>query len=201
LPTCCRGWGGPFIGLFQQNGADQAGDGALVGKDADDIGAALDLAVEALDGVGAVDLGAVLAREVHVGEHVMFGGVHQFGQLRHFRAELVGDAAPLGVGGGRIGFGESGPYPAETRRRWVLPACAVALRMKWRRQLLPGCRQDLGHGGLQPFMGIRRRAASLLLTQHPEDLLLREPAPPHALASSFRRTLPKNGGIPVAQVT
>lgn len=42
---------GPFVGLFEENGADEADDSGLVGKDADDIGAALDLAVEALAGV------------------------------------------------------------------------------------------------------------------------------------------------------
>jgi hypothetical protein len=33
------------------------GDGGFVGEDADDFGATLDLAVEALDGIGAVQLG------------------------------------------------------------------------------------------------------------------------------------------------
>jgi hypothetical protein len=64
-----------------------------------------------------VDLGAVLARKVHVGEHVVLGGVHQFGQLGDLGAELVGDAAPLDVGGGRIGFGESGP--AQRQSGWL----------------------------------------------------------------------------------
>ncbi len=31
---------GPFVILFEQDGADQADDGGLVGKDADDIGCA-----------------------------------------------------------------------------------------------------------------------------------------------------------------
>jgi hypothetical protein len=39
---------GPFIVLLKQDGADQAGNGVLVGKDADDVGAALDLAIKAL---------------------------------------------------------------------------------------------------------------------------------------------------------
>jgi hypothetical protein len=38
--------------LLQEDGADQAGDGRLVRKDADHLGAALDLAVEALERVG-----------------------------------------------------------------------------------------------------------------------------------------------------
>ena len=44
---------GPFIVLLEQDGADEADDGGLVGEDADDLGAALDLAVEALERVGA----------------------------------------------------------------------------------------------------------------------------------------------------
>ena len=54
--------------------------------DDDDLGAALDLASEALNGVCAVDFGSVLAREVRVGQDVMLGGVHQLGQLWHLGA-------------------------------------------------------------------------------------------------------------------
>ena len=50
----------PFIVLFGEDGADEAGDGGFVGKDADDVGAALDLAVETLQRIGGVQLGAVL---------------------------------------------------------------------------------------------------------------------------------------------
>src|SRR6202165_6213384 len=40
---------GPFIVALKQDGADQAGDGFLVGEDADDLGPALDLAVSPLE--------------------------------------------------------------------------------------------------------------------------------------------------------
>ena len=53
----------PFVVLFEQDGTDETPDGGLVGEDADDLGAPLDLAVEALDRVAAVDL----AREVNAG--------------------------------------------------------------------------------------------------------------------------------------
>ena len=52
----------PFVVLLEQDGADEAGDGFLVGEDADDIGAPLDLADQPLDGVGGVQLGAMLRR-------------------------------------------------------------------------------------------------------------------------------------------
>jgi hypothetical protein len=40
--------------LLEQDGADQPGDAGLIGEDADDIGAALDLLVEAFERIGAV---------------------------------------------------------------------------------------------------------------------------------------------------
>src|SRR5262245_66561332 len=45
---------GPFIIVFEQDSADEAGDGVVVGKDTDDVSSAFDLTVEALDGVCAV---------------------------------------------------------------------------------------------------------------------------------------------------
>src|SRR6266481_7876292 len=44
----------PFIVLLEQYRADQPNNGGLIGEDADDIGAPLDLFVEALERVGAV---------------------------------------------------------------------------------------------------------------------------------------------------
>src|ERR1700751_5063830 len=44
----------PFIVLLEQYRADQPNDGGLIGEDADDIGAPLDLFVEPLERVGAV---------------------------------------------------------------------------------------------------------------------------------------------------
>ena len=48
--------GGPLIILFQEQRADESHDSIVVGEDADDIGTALDLAIEALERVGGVDL-------------------------------------------------------------------------------------------------------------------------------------------------
>ena len=50
---------GPFIVLFQEDSPDEADDGLVVGEDADDRGAPLDLVVQALDRVGRVQLGPV----------------------------------------------------------------------------------------------------------------------------------------------
>ena len=44
----------PFVTLFHEDGADQARYRGLIGEDADDLGAALDLAVRPLDRIRAV---------------------------------------------------------------------------------------------------------------------------------------------------
>jgi hypothetical protein len=55
---------GPLVVLLEQDRPDEAGDGGLVGEDADDLGAALDLAIEALERVGRVELCPVLGGKV-----------------------------------------------------------------------------------------------------------------------------------------
>src|SRR5881227_1497867 len=50
----------PFIVLLEQYRADQPDDRGLIGEDTDDIGAPLDLFVEPLERVGAVQFAAVL---------------------------------------------------------------------------------------------------------------------------------------------
>jgi hypothetical protein len=59
---------GPFVVLLEQECADEPDDGIVVGKDADDIGAALDLAVETFDGIGNryKNLGATIPDAVFV---------------------------------------------------------------------------------------------------------------------------------------
>ena len=60
------------------------------------------LLVQTLDRVRAVQLCAVLAREGHVGQHVMLAGVHEIGQLGPARAQLLGHLAPGLAGMGAV---------------------------------------------------------------------------------------------------
>src|SRR5262249_2734277 len=87
---------------------DQAGDGVLVGEDADDVGAALDLAIETLQRIGAVDLGSVILVEAHKGKNIGFGLVHQRGQFGDFGSELIGHLAPLQAGHVGVLLGKGG---------------------------------------------------------------------------------------------
>lgn len=76
---------------------------------ADDIGAALHLLVQAFDGIRAVQLGAVLARKGHVGQHIVLAVVRQIGQLGPSRAQLLGHLAPCLAGMGAVGLIEGLP--------------------------------------------------------------------------------------------
>jgi hypothetical protein len=53
----------PFVILFEKDGADQASDRLLVGEDADDLGPTLLLAIDPLERIGRVDLGAMILTE------------------------------------------------------------------------------------------------------------------------------------------
>jgi hypothetical protein len=82
------------------------------------VGAALDFAVHPLEGVGASDLGPVLAGKVHVGQHVVARGVHEGAELWLLLAQRIGDDAPLGFG---VGLG----LP---RAKMVFSMAATAVR-------------------------------------------------------------------------
>ena len=71
--------------LFGQDGADEPDDAGAVGEDADGVGSAADLAVEAFVGVVRSDLSPDLFRERGEGEDVGSGGF-----------EVVGDGGELG---------------------------------------------------------------------------------------------------------
>jgi hypothetical protein len=61
--------------------------GRVVGEDVDDVGAAADLAVEALKRIGAAQLAVVSSRERVEREHVVFGFIEQPRDLRQPRLE------------------------------------------------------------------------------------------------------------------
>lgn len=67
----------PVLVLLQQHRPHQADDRGVVGKDADDTGAALDFFVDPLQQVCAPDLAPVVIGEVPESQHVLFGLVHE----------------------------------------------------------------------------------------------------------------------------
>ncbi len=106
---------GRFVVLLEQNGADQADDGLgqvrcpSVREDADDVGAALDLAVQPLQRVGAVDLlrSAGLAglwyRHVEAVQRDRYHAI-ETDEIDEFRRSLFAEQADgLLIGQGRKG--------------------------------------------------------------------------------------------------
>lgn len=79
---------------FEEQCTDEADDGLVVREDADDICAALDLAIESFDRAGRVKLGPMLGWKGHVGAHISFGVVHKCAALRPSDTELIGDMPP-----------------------------------------------------------------------------------------------------------
>ena len=90
--------------MAEKDGADEP----FVGKDTDDVGAALDLGMEPFDRVCGVQFLAVLPGEAHEGEHIGLGLVHENCQLGHLGPELVGDLAPLDLRAVGVLLGEGG---------------------------------------------------------------------------------------------
>jgi len=85
--------------VFQQQRVDEAGDRGIAGENTNDVSAAFDFAVQPLDRVGGVELGAVLLGEGHAGQHVSLSVIYDGRQLWHLRPDLVSDGTPLSAGG------------------------------------------------------------------------------------------------------
>ena len=71
----------PFVVLLDQEHAGEPDQRGVVGEDADDVGAAADLAVDALERVRGAQLAPVLGREAVEGEQVLLGLGEQLGDL------------------------------------------------------------------------------------------------------------------------
>jgi len=87
----------PLIVLLDQHRAGEADQRGVVGEDADDVGAPADLAVDALQRVGAPELGPVLARQRVEAEQVGFGVFEQLRDLRRRGLEAVSGSNMAGT--------------------------------------------------------------------------------------------------------
>ena len=99
----------PFFVLFEEDGADEAGDGAAVGEDLDDVGAAFDLAVESFDGVVGPEFAPVVGGHVSERGQVGVGAVEHVGDVGEPGLDqVVGDVFVAGVDGFGGGLGVDG---------------------------------------------------------------------------------------------
>jgi len=115
---------------------------------ANHLGAALDLAVDAFDRIGAVELDPMLPGEGHVGQHVGLGLVHDGGELGHLGADLVGNGPPLADGRlrGLVREGRSDEGAGDATSAFAGMGQHVAHEVD--AAPLPGGAQHLGDGGL-----------------------------------------------------
>ena len=105
-------------------------------------------------GLVRVQLGAVLGREGHVGEHVGLGLVHEGGELGHLGPELVGDAAPLGAGGLGVVLGEGGGDEGRDDAAAALAGMGQGVAHEVDAAALPGGGEHLGDGRLDALVGV-----------------------------------------------
>ena len=138
--------------MLEKDGADEPCGGGFVGKDTDDVGAALDLGMEPFDRVCGVQFLAVLPGEAQVGEDVVLGFVHENCQLGDLGPELVGDLAPLGLRAVGVLLGEGGGDEGGDDA----PALAAGMGQQVAGEVhaasLPGGAEDPGRGGLQTLV-------------------------------------------------
>ena len=122
--------------------------------EADDVGAALDLAVEALQRVRRVQLGSMRGREGDVGKDIVLGVIDQGGELRQLWAEVIGDAAPLLLGrpGGVLSEGSADEGADDVTAPLAGMGQGVAHEMD--AAALPGGGEHAGGGGLEAPMGV-----------------------------------------------
>ena len=76
----------PLVVLLDDHARSEPDQGAVVGEDADDVGAAADLAIDALQRVRGAQLRPVIGREAVEGEQILLGLLQE---RRHFRQRLA----------------------------------------------------------------------------------------------------------------
>jgi hypothetical protein len=131
-------WAAAFmtVVLLDHDAGGETKQRAVVRKDADDVGAAADLAVDALERVGRAQLGPVVAREGVEGQEVLLGLLEQRRDLRQRpsqplerradeRPRLAASSA-LKIGrrsAAGIGCCSRRACPSASRRKWAEERC------------------------------------------------------------------------------
>ena len=98
--------------------------------------------------------GAGLGWEVHVGENIGFGIVHQGGEFWNPWPGLIGNLAPLLAGGFGIVLGEGGADPGGDDAPLGLAGIGQRVAHEMNPTALPGGAEYLADRGLQPLVRI-----------------------------------------------
>lgn len=104
-----------------------------------------------VDLIRRIELGLVFLEEGHVGQHIVFGLIHQRGELGH---HLVGHGTPLSAGGLGVVLGEGVAMKAETMRRSLLPAMGKGIALEMDTAPLPVGAVNFGDGGFDALVRI-----------------------------------------------
>ena len=91
----------------------------FVREDADDVGAAFDLLVQALQRIRGMDLGPVLGWEVHVRQHVGLALVDERAELRPLRRSWSATWRQVWLAAGRSGWMNAWRSAAEAMLCWA----------------------------------------------------------------------------------
>jgi hypothetical protein len=109
----------PLVVLLDAEHPGEADQGGIVGEDADHVGAAADLFVEALERIGRAQLAPVISWERVEGEQVRLGVLEQRGDLAQRPFEMRdGFGEPVARLGQRGGVEDAASSPC-----WSLRAC------------------------------------------------------------------------------
>ena len=126
----------PLVVLLDHDAGGEPDQGAVVGEDADDVGAPADLAVDPLERVGGAQLRPVVGGEGVEGEQVLLGLFEQRRDLRQRLAqplERVADSSRAGLAASALKSGRSSAAsigccsrracPSASRRKWTVQRC------------------------------------------------------------------------------
>src|ERR1700720_915169 len=173
----------PFIVLLEQYRANQPNDGGFIGEDADDVGTPLDLFVEPLERVCAVQFAAVLLGEIQVGQHIGLAVVDEGGELRPFLPQLVGDVAQHLAGLGPIGLQKRLAQRGGNHALLGLGDIGEGIAHPMHAAALPGAAEHPADRRFQPLMGV---GDDQLDASQPASRQALQKARPESLG--FRRT-------------
>ena len=136
----------------QKHCTDEAFDGSLVR--ADDIGAPFDLLVQALQGIGGVQLGSEFLGEGHERQHVGLGNVHESSKLLDLGPEIIGNLAPLQDGGVVIRLRKGGADHGGDHFALALVGMGERVAHEVDPASLPCRAEHLGSHRLQAFVSV-----------------------------------------------
>ena len=101
-----------------------------------------------------IELGPVRGGQVHVGEHVLLGGVHQRGEPRYLGPQLVGYGVPLTVGSRGVLVGIDGADPGRDDAALGLAGMSERVAGEVDPAALPSGAEHLRDRGLQALVGV-----------------------------------------------